>query len=626
MLRFRIKWGGRKRDTWASWHTTCHLNALQAYLLQTPSLSHLSNVSQHFAGNTTDDVTGQKLKYNSLINGPTAAKWEKAHEEEFDRLFVTNETMRLIHLRDKNPGSTISYYNPQCSHKVKDGNEVFRVRGTYGGDKSDFVGEKSSATAALKDIKIFANAVVSEEDAEFTTADIKDFFLRSKLKKPEYMWIPLSQIPLVTQIKYDVAKYAVNGRVLVEIVGGIYGHPQAGLLAHLELNAHLAEYGYFPAPNTRCLYKHIDRPIEFTLVVDDFGIKTTRAEHREHLLACLRAKYTITTGDGSKYVGISFDWDYTSTPRKVTLSMPNYIRKALACFGVVPGPPTHSPGGYVHPVYSRNQAPLPIVVPVSPLLPPARVTRLQRIVGTFLYYARAIDSTMLLKVNEIASTISKATELDEQAAEEFMQYAATWPNAEIVYFASDMVLHVQSDGSYLSVRGCRSRVGGFSYMGNKVSTPFDPSQPPSPINGAIEVRSTILDVVVASAMEAEYGGLFLNGKDAADSRLTLADLGYPQGPTPMQCDNLAAVGIANDSVKQRSSRAMDMRFHWIRDRVRQGQFHVFWREGRHNLADYFTKCHPTSHHRYMRRFFVRNPPLAVPPNTARSRRLQRRSQ
>ena len=56
---------------------------------------------------------------------------------------------------------------------------------------------------------------------------------------------------------------------------------------------------------------------------------------------------------------------------------------------------------------------------------------------------------------------------------------------------------------------------------------------------------------------------------------------------PVVTDNNTASGIATDAVKQKRSKAIDMRFYWIRDRVRQGQFQVYWRKGATNRADYF---------------------------------------
>jgi hypothetical protein len=74
-----------------------------------------------------------------------------------------------------------------------------------------------------------------------------------------------------------------------------------------------------------------------------------------------------------------------------------------------------------------------------------------------------------------------------------------------------------------------------------------------------------------------------------------------------------ASGIANDTVKQKRSKAMDVRFYWVRDRARQGQFHIFWKKGSLNKADFFTKHHPALHHRP--RFVPSSFTLAMPkPN------------
>jgi hypothetical protein len=87
--------------------------------------------------------------------------------------------------------------------------------------------------------------------------------------------------------------------------------------------------------------------------------------------------------------------------------------------------------------------------------------------------------------------------------------------------------------------------------------------------------------------------LFHDGKEACPLCACLKELGHSQPPTLIQTDNRTAAGIANDSVKQKCSEAIDMHFYWIRDRrVRQGQFFVYWRKGSLNKADYFTKHHP----------------------------------
>ena len=115
-----------------------------------------------------------------------------------------------------------------------------------------------------------------------------------------------------------------------------------------------------------------------------------------------------------------------------------------------------------------------------------------------------------------------------------------------------------------------------------------------PINGAIDVVSIIIPPVVAAASEAEYAGLFINGQNVVSILNTLCDLGYPQYHTPIVTDDTTSAGIANKTSKIRRSKAIDMRFHWIRDRVAQGQYKVHGQ----------SKTHPVKHHQRMRTLYV----------------------
>jgi hypothetical protein len=156
-----------------------------------------------------------------------------------------------------------------------------------------------------------------------------------------------------------------------------------------------------------------------------------------------------------------------------------------------------------------------------------------------------------------------------------------------------MILHVYSDASYLTEPEARSRAGGHHYLGNLPGKP-------GILNGPILNLSKVLKGVMLSAAEAKIGALYLNAKEATVIRTTLAEMGHPQPATPMETNNSTACGIMNRTVKQVRSKAIDMRFYWVRDRVEQGHFRIYWAPGVKNIADYFTKHHSPAHHRYMR--------------------------
>jgi hypothetical protein len=91
----------------------------------------------------------------------------------------------------------------------------------------------------------------------------------------------------------------------------MYGLPQSGLLSNQLLRKRLAPHGYYECTHTPGLWKHETRPISFTLVVDDFGVKYINKEDAQHLERVLQMHYSVTCDwEGSLYCGISIKWDY----------------------------------------------------------------------------------------------------------------------------------------------------------------------------------------------------------------------------------------------------------------------------------------------------------------------------
>jgi hypothetical protein len=171
--------------------------------------------------------------------------------------------------------------------------------------------------------------------------------------------------------------------------------------------------------------------------------------------------------------------------------------------------PQDSPHPWTRPTYgaSIQYAPLP---DTSAVLSTKDTTRVQQVVGTLLYYARAVDPTMLVALNEIGAKQSAPTATTARQITQLLDYAATHPDSVLRYTRSGMILHIHSDASYLSAPNARSRVGGHFFLS---SMSPDPSKPPlnPPNNGAVHVECKTLRNVMASAAEAELGGLFHNG-------------------------------------------------------------------------------------------------------------------
>jgi hypothetical protein len=107
------------------------------------------------------------------------------------------------------------------------------------------------------------------------------------------MVINLASLPQETIEQYDFIELSQDGKAYIEIQKGMYGLPQAGILANELLQRNLANDGYRPKTLTHGLWTHDTRPISFSLVVDDLGVKYVGREHAEHLMACIRKSITF---------------------------------------------------------------------------------------------------------------------------------------------------------------------------------------------------------------------------------------------------------------------------------------------------------------------------------------------
>eukprot|EP00957_Ditylum_brightwellii_P028790 2175125-Ditylum_brightwellii.AAC.1 len=143
-----------------------------------------------------------------------------------------------------------------------------------------------------------------------------------------------------------------------------------------------------------------------------------------------------------------------------------------------------------------------------------------------------------------------------------LDYCTTHPDAKIRYYTSEMVLNIHSDASYLSKSHAQSTAGSHFFLGSVPQT-----NQPIVINGAIHTLCKIIKHVAASTAEAELGGVFLNAQQGVDIQRTLNNIGHPQPPTPLHCDNATIVGIANKTIKCQKSKSMNIRYFWILDQI-----------------------------------------------------------
>eukprot|EP00804_Cyclotella_cryptica_P017098 CCRYP_003348-RA/>CCRYP_003348-RA protein AED:0.29 eAED:0.29 QI:0/0/0/1/1/1/2/0/539 len=371
-----------------------------------------------------NDETGELMEYRHLVASPKYRDtWKNAYGKELGRLaqglpsiFKGTDTIVFIqrtHVpqdrwKDVMYGRIVANFHPE-----KD-DPYYPIRLTVGGNRINFPGDCGTPTADMITVKILLNSVISTVNAKFMTINIKDFYLNTPMECPEYMGLKLSDIPSNIIELYHLRDIAHDGYVFVRIQKGMYGLPQAGIIAQQLLEQLLHAKGYHQSKINPGFWTHNWRPIYFALCVDDFG------------------HYEISTDwEGRRYIGLTLHWDYRN--RLVCLSMPGYCEKAGQRFHhPKPAKPQHQPYPNVPRTYGSKPQ-LCATVDTASALGKHQKKFVQEVIGVFMYYSRAVVCTMLTALGSLGAQQANPTMTTLDRVYQFLDYALSHPNAGVMY-------------------------------------------------------------------------------------------------------------------------------------------------------------------------------------------------
>jgi hypothetical protein len=299
------------------------------------------------------DDRGRPLSFPRVLTGPDGAAWLLAAGADLRMLFIESGCL----VPTLSPSSTPTYFKNVVKEKfIGDTVDIKRrVRGTAGGDRVTVPYCCSTATASMLLVKKILNAVASEHSF-FGMLNVANFYYGADIPEAHCpsLRIPLQHYPSDLLYELGLTDFvrtdrAGNPYVYADVKKCIPGLPQSGLLSQLRLISHLESHGYFET-DTPMLFRHVSRPISFTLVVDDFGVKYSDITDYNHLRRILELQYEVTgSSTGTKYLG--FTVDHNRTDRTITLSLPGYIAKLLQAVCPDGVKPARSPFIYEPVVY-----------------------------------------------------------------------------------------------------------------------------------------------------------------------------------------------------------------------------------------------------------------------------------
>ena len=159
----------------------------------------------------------------------------------------------------------------------------------------------------------------------------KKLYLGTPLSRYKHINIPIDILPQEIIVGYFLINLSHNGYIYCKICKWMYSLPHVGILPNQQLVQWLSPKVHTPCKHTPGLWRNKWRPITFSWVVDDFGVKCVCKQHADYLINTIQDHYQVSTDwKGKRYCGISIKWNYQK--QVVILSMPGYIQAALNRF------------------------------------------------------------------------------------------------------------------------------------------------------------------------------------------------------------------------------------------------------------------------------------------------------
>jgi hypothetical protein len=214
---------------------------------------------------------------------------------------------------------------------------------TIGDNCICYPGNVGTNTVSLELLKLLLNSVLSWKGAHFSSINRKKFYLDTSMPEPEYVCINILDIPNEFIDKYKLTGLDSDGSIYFQICQGCYCLPQSGILANDLFCSCLKAKGFYKAASTLGLWCHKWRPIQFCLIIDDFGVKYVGLEHFNYLLGVLKKFHGVQYNmAGNKFAFMHIEWGYAATTAS-SVFQATYMH----CFSnsSIHTPPNH---GYIH--------------------------------------------------------------------------------------------------------------------------------------------------------------------------------------------------------------------------------------------------------------------------------------
>ena len=427
----------------------------------------------------------------------------------------------------------------------------------------------TSPTARLESMCTVLHLTASN-DWSLRQYDVKTAFLNGILPEEEIQF--MEQPP----------GFAVPGKenYVWRLIRGLYGMRQSSRIWNRALHASFLGLGFRCFDCEWCVYSRRLDNGDLTVIVvhvDDMLVASSNEEEAGRFQTELEATWQISAlGEPKLIVGIALRRNRAA--RTIALSQTALIDKIVSTYGQGDAKPASTP--MVHGVLLRRPD-------SNSVLEDSEKERLDRIpyrslVGSLMYVASGTRPDIMFAVSKLSRFLDCYREDHWLAAIRVVRYLKGTRKLALHLGgpSSSFALLGYSDSDYANEPGSEGRrsVGGHCFtLGSGM------------VSWSSKKQNTIAD----STCAAEYMAVSEAGWELVWLRTLLRELGYESiKATPLLCDNSAAVLLSADQSFHNRTKHLDVRYHWIRERVDRGELIVGQIATADNIADVFTKALP----------------------------------
>ena len=400
-------------------------------------------------------------------------------------------------------------------------------------------------------------AIIASRDLELTQFDVQTAFLYGKLDEEIFM-----EVPDGLCVGESVAKDPV-----CRLEKSLYGLKQAPRCWNREFSAFLKEFRFKETDADKCIFVgHVGQStVYLALYVDDGLIAAESREILEFVLEHLRKAFKITIGDASLFVGMQIERDRV---RKLTfVHQSAYARRVLEKFGMIDAKSMSVPSDpnvILNPVLEKDK--VAVKVPY------------REAVGSLMFLAIVSRPDIAFAVNSVSKFLNNPSYDHWRAVKRILAYVSRTLEYGIEFRGGGSVLELigYSDADYAGDVETRRSTTGYIF---------------ELAGGPVTWASQRQKLVTLSTTESEYVAASVTSREAIWLRKLLSDIECPcADATTIYVDNQSAIRLVKNPEFHKRTKHIDIRYHYIREKVDADELHVEYLCAEEQKADIFTKA------------------------------------